>query len=194
MPHLEDLTVIELLRGEDDPDAQRHLDGCARCRETHRLWARLVEGLRELGQERVDHGELHRLKVLYRQLGPANRKRSSWEARPARSGSPATCAIRGEGDLVELTAGPCTVVMQAETKRSGMTSLHGQLLCEQQGVASGGRAVFVSEDGDGYVTEIDAFGEFHLDRLPVGRYRALWQVAGASVTLQSLQVGKRGDN
>jgi len=192
--HLEDLTIIQLLRGEDDPEAQRHLDGCRRCLETLRFWRHIVDGLRQIDKESIDDAELHRLAVLYRQLGPGKGALPSWEARPVRPGSLATAAVRGAGELVELAAGPCTVVLQVETERASVTSIHGQLVCEEKGIADGGRVVFLSDGGDGYVADVDSFGEFHLDRLPVGRYRAAWYVSGGLVTLQSIQVGHRGDN
>lgn len=199
MDHLEDARIIDLLDGADDVEASRHLRSCPACNAEVGRWEQRLIGLRALEREAVSDSELHRLQVMYRQLGPKREPVSTWVARIVR-GSPGsevgTVATRSGGPasrFVEYAAGPFGVVLQVGPSTEGGSVIHGQILAAEPSPEAGGRLVVSDDHGRSFVGDISRHGEFHLEGVPDGVYGATWLLADGRVELDELQIGAEGD-
>ncbi len=184
--HLDDDRLIDMLRGDRGDDAERrHIAGCDSCRASSEWWHRQLLGLESLAAENVGQRELHRLRVLYRQLGPQPEgARTRWLARLVRATGEVVPALRGSAAprLLEFQGGPLRVVVQL----TGST-LHGQLLNDADDI-DGGTLVLTADDGAAYTAELDELGEFHLEDLRPGSYHASWWTAGERLDVAEIQV------
>lgn len=184
--HLDDDRLIDLLRdAAGDDDERRHVAGCASCRTSLEWWRRQLEGLRSLAAEDVSERELHRLRVLYRQLGPQPETTATrWLARLVRSTGEIVPALRGGGEprMLEFEGGPLRVVVQL----SGST-LHGQLVNEADDV-EGGTLVLSADEGPAYSADLDELGEFHLEDVRPGCYHASLWAGGERLDVAELEI------
>lgn len=191
MNHLTAAQIIDLIGGDEQPGAREHLDSCSACRELHQTWLRRMDSLRDLERERLDESELHKLRVMYRQLGPKRADGAHWLASLVRSSDSAPAAVRGaaSGAISEYEAGPYTLLVRVgPVGRGEKVSIHGQLTATG-GELGGGTLALSAADGRAYVCDIDRFGEFHLQRVPSGHYRALWWFEGGAVEVVDLEIG-----
>jgi hypothetical protein len=192
MDHITEQTIVDLIGGDEIAGAQEHLASCARCRELHRRWIERMELLRDLHRETLDEAELHRLRVMYRQLGPQPVEGVRWVARLVRGSAMQPAAVRGvvSGGIAEYEAGPYTLLVQVGPAGRGSTvSVHGQLTTTRGDAGSGGTMALSSTDSGAHVCDIDRFGEFHLKSVAPGRYRALLWVDGGAIELVDLSIG-----
>jgi len=99
--------------------------------------------------------------------------------------------VRGgaSGVVSEYEAGPFTLLVHVgpEDRRSRVT-VHGQLSSRLAGSGAGTMALSAA-DGRAYVCDIDQFGEFHLEGVAPGRYRALWWLQENVVEVADLEIG-----
>jgi len=192
MEHLTDERIVDLIGGDEIPGAHEHLVSCSRCRALHQQWLQRMELLRDLHRETVDTAELHRLRVMYRELGPQPAGTARWLARLVRTTAMQPAAVRGavSGSILEYEAGPYSLLLRVGTVGRGSTvSVHGQLTTMRGDVGGGGTMALSAVDGRAYVCDIDRFGEFHLARIVPGRYRALWWIDGGAIELADLAIG-----
>ena len=191
MDHLTAEQIIDLIGGDEPPGAREHLGSCSTCRELHMTWLRRMDSLRDLEREGLDEAEMHRLRVMYRQLGPKRAEGAHWLASLVRSSQGAPAAVRGEasGTISEYEAGPYSLLLRVgPVGRGEKVSVHGQLTTPR-GEGGGGTLALSSADGRAYVCDIDRFGEFHLRQVPIGRYRALWWIEDGAVEVADLEIG-----
>jgi hypothetical protein len=148
--------------------------------------------LRDLHRESLDEAELHRLRVMYRQLGPHSVEGFRWVGRLVRGSAMQPAAVRGvvSGSTTEYEAGPYNLLMRVGPAGRGSTvSVHGQLTTTRGDAGSGGTMALSSTGSGAYVCDIDRFGEFHLKGVSPGRYRALLWVDGGAIELLDLSIG-----
>jgi hypothetical protein len=191
MDHLTAAQIVDLIGGEDIPGARRHLEACSRCRELEAIWVRRMDSLREIEREGLDPAELHKLRVMYRQLGPKRAEGAHWLANLVRSSDRQPVAVRGaaSGRVSEYEAGPYTLLVRVgPVSRKATVSVHGQLT-RKHGDAGVGTMALSAADGRAYVCDIDRFGEFHLREVTPGRYRALWWLDQGAVEVTDLEIG-----
>lgn len=191
MDHLTAAQIVDLIGGEESAEARQHLASCSRCRELEAAWVRRMDSLRELAREGLDPAELHRLRVMFRQLGPGRDEAEHWLATLVRSSDRQPVAVRGaaSGTVSEYQAGPYTLLVRVgPVSRRETVSVHGQLT-QRHGESGAGTMALSSADGRAYVCDIDQFGEFHLREVPTGRYHALWWLERGAVEVTSLEIG-----
>jgi hypothetical protein len=191
MKHLDVDRVIEAVTGRASDAERVHVDTCDRCRSEVESWRKDLEALRELEAESMSDAELHRLRVMFRQLGPA-RERPSLVARLIRRSEPAAAAaVRGgvTSTFEEYQAGPFGVVLQIRPAGHDLFDVHGQLSTDAGPV--GDEAVAVLSSADGWVgrATLDAHGEFRLRGVPAGPYALFWSVRDTHVRIDQLWVG-----
>lgn len=196
MAHLDDDRIVDLISGTGDGDSRRHLEGCAACAERLESWRGLLAGLGVLARESVGESELHRLRTMFRQLGPGRRDATSWMARLVRSTAAATVAVRGAtaAELLELEAGPYTVLVQVTPVGRGEAAIHGQVLGEGATAGEPGTMVLQRDDGVAHVQELDDLGEFHVEPVDAGAWRVTWWLGNARIELDELRVGGGSDS
>ncbi|MEX1311703.1 MAG: hypothetical protein AB1Z65_14855 [Candidatus Sulfomarinibacteraceae bacterium] len=191
MDHTTETQIIELLQGEDLPEVDAHLKDCDPCRSLQRLWSDRMDDLRSLDRESLDDSEIHRLRVLYRHLGPAESHVTRWLATLVRSSRTAPSAARGlvTGEIMEYSAGPFNIMLQvgARGPRS-QTSVVGQIGTTEADRGIGGTFSVISETGDERFSDVDEFGEFHLEDLPVGTYRGAWRFEDQMLIVPSIEI------
>lgn len=191
MNHLTAAQLVDLIGGEDVPGAREHLDACSTCREQHQTWTRRMSSLQDLELESLDEAEMHKLRVMYRQLGPKRSEETHWLARLVRSSDSQPAAVRGiaADRITEYEAGPYTLLLRVgQARRGEAVSVHGQLT-SRRGDSGSGTMALSAADGRAYVCDIDQFGEFHLKQVLSGRYRALWWVEDGAVEVADLEIG-----
>ena len=192
MEHITDQTVVDLIGGAEIAGAEEHLASCAQCRELQRIWVQRLASLRDLQRESLDESELHRLRVMYRQLGPRPVEGMRWVARLVRGSDLQPAAVRGvvSGSIIEYEAGPYTLLVRVGPGgRGSKVSVHGQLTTSAGDAGSSGTMALSSTDNGAYICDIDRFGEFHLKGVSPGRYRALLWVDGGAIELVDLSIG-----
>ncbi len=192
MEHLTDERIVDLIGGDEIPGAHEHLDSCSRCRALHQQWLLRMELLRDLYRETIESPELHRLRVMYRELGPQPAGAARWLARLVRTSVLQPAAVRGavSGSIAEYEAGPYNLLLRVgPTGRGSTVSVHGQLTAARGDVGGGGTMALSALGGRAYVCDIDRFGEFHLAGVVPGRYRALWWIDGGAIELADLAIG-----
>ena len=196
MSHLEIHRIFDLIGGLGTADDQSHLEGCDACSRQLEVWRGRLGDLRELESNAVDASEMHMLRVLYRELGPAPAG-LNWVAQLIRGSVPAAAAaVRGglSSTLNAYQAGPYEIVVQIRpSKVEGRFDLQGQLASDEAEVPKNARVVFTSELG--YVDQagLDAYGEFRLTAVPEGPYRLVWCGDGERIELDVLAVGESDD-
>lgn len=191
MKHLTAAQIVELVGGGEVAGGEEHLRSCAGCRRMVEEWGEKLAALRELDRQALDPTELHRLRVMYRQLGPQRSEGHSWVATLLRRSDRQPAAVRGgsSGVVSEFEAGPYTLLVRVgpENRRSRI-AVHGQL-SSRRGSAGDGTMALSAADGRAYVCDIDHFGEFHLDGVVPGRYRALFWLQDDAVEVADLEIG-----
>lgn len=191
MDHTTETQIIELLQGEDLPEVDAHLKDCDPCRSLQRLWSDRMDDLRSLDRESLDDSEIHRLRVLYRHLGPAESHVTRWLATLVRSSRTAPSAARGlvTGEIMEYSAGPFNIMLQvgARGPRS-QTSVVGQIGTTETDRGIGGTFSVISATGHERFSDVDEFGEFHLEDLPVGTYRGAWRFEDQMLIVPSIEI------
>lgn len=191
MDHTTETQIIELLQGEDLPDVDTHLKDCDRCRSLHRLWSDRMDDLRSLNRESLDDSEVHQLRVLYRHLGPTTSPSTRWLATLVRTSRTAPSAARGlvTGEIMEYSAGPFNIMLQvgARGPRS-QTSVVGQIGTTEADCGIGGTFSVISAAGHERFSDVDEFGEFHLEDLPAGRYRGAWRFEDQMLIVPSIEI------
>jgi hypothetical protein len=191
MKHLDVDRVIEAVAGRASDAERVHVDTCDRCRSEVESWREDLEALRELEAESLSDGELHRLRVMFRQLGPA-REKPSLVARLIRRSEPAAAAaVRGgvTSTFEEYQAGPFGVVLQIRPAGHDVFDVHGQLSSDLGAVGPDAVAVLSSEDGWVGRAALDAHGEFRLHGVPAGPYALFWSVHDDRVRIDRLWIG-----
>jgi len=192
MNHLTEPHIIDLIEGEGSSEAEAHLAECSECRSEKRLWIGRFEALREMSRESVDESELHRLKVLYRQLGPGEERFPRWTARLVRSSTAAPAAARGlaSGEIAEYTAGPYTLMLRVGAQGSRPTvSVIGQIASEKQDRNIGGTFALTPPNGRVRLSDVDQFGEFNLPEVAPGSYRGTWWFGDQIMVVHDVEIG-----
>jgi hypothetical protein len=191
MDHTTETQIIELLQGEDLPEADAHLKECDRCRSLQRLWLDRMDDLRSFARESLDDSEIHRLRVLYRHLGPAKSLGTRWLATLVRSSRTAPSAARGlvTGEIMEYSAGPFNIMLQVGARGPhSQASVVGQIGTTEDERGIGGTFSVLSETGDERFSDVDEYGEFHLADLPAGCYRGLWRFEDQMLIVPSIEI------
>lgn len=195
MSHMDASQVIDLILGEEASGAADHLKSCRRCRQLHRTWIRRMESLRDLHRESLDEAESHRLRVMYRQLGPHPSVGGRWLASLVRASDGQLAAVRGvaSGTILEYSAGPYNVLLRVATPDLRSTiAVYGQLTKDDGAPDLSGWASFVADDGADFICTLDRFGEFHLPSGAPGCYRVVLWVGGEVVEIDDLRIGIDG--
>jgi hypothetical protein len=196
MDHITEAQIIELLQGEGSAEAVTHLKTCARCRSLQQLWNERIEGLRALSRESLDDLEIHRLRVLYRHLGPSEDHLPRWIATLVRSSRTAPAAVRGlvSGEIMEYSAGPFNIMLQVGNHGpQSKVTMVGQIGTTEDEPQIGGTFSVISAAGHERFSDVDEFGEFHLADLPVGSYRGTWWFEDQMLIVPSIEIGPDDD-
>lgn len=192
MNHLTEAHIIDLIEGEGSSEAEAHLADCSRCRSEKRIWVERLEALREMSRESVDESELHRLKVLYRQLGPGQGRAPRWIASLVRSSAAAPAAARGvaSGEIAEYSAGPYTLMLRVGAQGSRPTvSVIGQIATVDQDRDIGGTFALTPPTGPVRLSDVDQFGEFNLPEVEPGSYRGTWWFGDQIMVVHDVEIG-----
>ena len=194
MKHLTDDTLWTMVVEPGQASETAHLESCGRCRARLEEWRTVREGLAELERGAVDDRELHRLAALYRARGPRPMGHTELWARLLRSSPLAPVSVRGAASpvLAEHGAGPYHVTVQVGEEAAGVHRLHGQVLADGAPVV-GGEVVISDGEGRLFTGPIDELGEFDLEGITPGRYRASLVLEGARVVVEPLAVGTEDD-
>ena len=192
MDHMTEEQIIDLIEGEGPPEAEAHIAGCLECRSVQRLWAERIEALREMSRENLDDSELHRLRVLYRQLGPGQNRTALWIARLVRSSAAAPAAARGvvSGQIMEYNAGPYVLMLRvgAQGSRSAV-SVIGQIASVEEVREIGGTFALTPPNGQIRLSDVDEFGEFSLVGVAPGSYRGTWWFGDQFMVVHDVEIG-----
>jgi hypothetical protein len=191
MSHLDIIHVLSVLNGNGSSADHSHLEECASCRRDLDSWRPRLSDLRDLETNAVEASELHNLRVLFRQLGPASIVRS-WVARLIRGPKLAVESVRGglEASLGAYQAGPYEIVVQIRPSSfEGRFDVHGQVMREDGMVPESTHVVLTSLDGHVDRAELDRFGEFQLAAVPAGPIRMVWFAGDSRIDLEELAVG-----
>ncbi len=188
--HLDDDQLLQILAGEETPEAARHLGSCRRCRERLGEWEALLAAGRELQREGVSPAEQHRLLALFRELRPAPQRRTFVARLLEGTARLAAAGVRGlaASRFHELEAGPWRVRLQVRPRERGGFELHGQVGSEDGEAAGGGRLVLTRSDGLAAMAVVDEFGEFHVPALPEGEWSLTWWLGSDRIDLDGLVV------
>lgn len=190
MKHLTDDMLWTMVAGPGAAAWRAHLDTCPRCRERFDEWRAVHAGLADLEREALDEREIHRLSVLFRARGPQPAGHTELWTRLLRSAPLVPMAVRGAAMpvLAEHGVGPYHVTVQVCEETAGAHHLHGQVI-EGGAPAGRGEVVLSTEDGRLLSGPIDELGEFDLEGVGPGRYRATLLVEKVRVVVESLPVG-----
>jgi hypothetical protein len=145
-----------------------------------------------MSRESVDDSELHRLKVLFRQLGPGENRAPRWIARLVRSSAAAPAAARGlaSGEIAEYTAGPYTLMLRVGALGSRSTvSVIGQIANVEEQRSVGGTFALTPPNGRVRLSDVDEFGEFNLPEVEPGRYRGTWWFGDQIMVVHNVEIG-----
>ena len=192
MDHLTEAHIIDLIEGEASSEAETHLAVCSECRSAKRLWVDRIEALREMSRESVDESELHRLRVLYRQLGPGQDRAPRWIAKLVRSSAGAPAAARGvaSGEIAEYSGGPYTIMLRVGARGSRPTvSVIGQIASTEQDRDIGGTFALTPPNGRVRLSDVDQFGEFNLPEVEPGSYRGTWWFGDQIMVMHDVEIG-----
>lgn len=192
MDHLTEAHIIDLIEGEGPSEAEAHLADCSKCRSEKRLWVDRIEALREMSRESVDDSELHRLKVLYRQLGPGQGRAPRWIARLVRSSAAAPAAARGvaSGEIMEYNAGPYSLMLRVGAQGSRSTvPVIGQIASVEQNREIGGTFALTPPEGRVRLSDVDQFGEFNLPEVAPGSYQGTWWFGDQIMVVHDIEIG-----
>jgi len=198
MSHLEVDQFVGILRGRGSEDERCHLEGCTLCRAELDTWRRRLPVLGDLLTGSLADTELHRLRVLFRQLGPAGRKnrRATLVKTSGPRPAAAMVAVRGTlaASLEEYEAGPWKIVLQVRpSDAEARFDVHGQMSSRDGASLPGGDVMVSSDDGHSLRTTLDGFGEFRFRGMPEGVYRATWVVGAERIEISGLEIGGGGD-
>jgi len=192
MKHLDVDRVIEAVAGRASDAERVHVEACDRCRSEVESWRHDLEALRELEAESLSDGEIHRLRVMFRQLGPS-REKASLVARLVRRSEPAAAAASVRGGVTstfeEYQAGPFGVVLQVRPAGHDMFDVHGQLSSDAGPVGDDAEAVLSSAGGWVGRATLDVHGEFRWHGVPAGPYALFWSVRDRHVRIDRLWIG-----
>ena len=194
MDHISEDQLVDLVTGLEDPEVRVHVGSCGRCRSRYELWLQRIEDLRDVTREGVDEREIHRLAVLYRQLGPGRDRARSWVARLVRasSWSAAPAAVRGvaAGQLMEYSAGSHSVLLRVGARGSRPTvSVVGQIEAVDGDAEVGGAFALLAAEGETRIADVDRFGEFHLEGIEPGSYTGTWCFEDRVLVVPGVEIG-----
>jgi len=192
MDHLTETEIIDLIGGEDAEGAEAHIGRCETCRSALGVWTDRIEALREMSRESLDDSELHRLRVLYRQLGPGKARREGLIARLIRSSAAAPAATRGiaAGEIMEFGAETHTLMLRIGARGPRSTvSVVGQIAAAGGGEKIGGVFALTPRDGRVRLSDVDQFGEFQLTDVAPGRYRGTWWFEDQLMVVPHVEIG-----
>ena len=193
MDHMSEAQIIELLDGEIPAEAEAHLAVCESCRSCYQGWVDRIEALAEMNQASLDDTELHRLAVLYRQLGPGADRRPNWIARLVRSSRTAPAAVRGlaSGEVMEYSAGDVGVMLRVGARSAARPTADvvGQIETEDESVALGGTFWLSREGGADRCSDVDEFGEFRLRGVKPGAYVGTWCHDDGVMVVPEIEIG-----
>lgn len=196
MSHLGFDRIFDHLGGTGTADEAKHLEGCEACRQQLADWRAKLGDLRELEANAVEGSEMHKLRVLFRELGPSPADRG-WVARLIRgSQPPEAVAVRGglSASFQAYEAGPYEVLVQTVPSRiEGRFDVQGQVVGGGGEFPKASQVVLSSVDGYGFRAACDVFGEFRLEGVPEGTCRLVWIGHGERIELDALTVGERHD-
>ena len=191
MDHLPDDRLLDVARGDGTAMDQAHLSGCSTCRGAVEEWRTWLEDLRAVARESIDDVDRHRLATLFRHRAGVSSSPGigGWIAALVRDLRPAAVGVRSSvvPRLQEHEAGPYRLVLQLQLPTADRgASIHGHVESDTADVA--GHVVMTSSSGQAFVSPVDEFGEFDLQMLPPGEYRASWFLPLGRVTLESLRL------
>jgi len=141
--------------------------------------------LDEVERHAPGDGELHRLEVLYRHLGPSATPIVDRLAVLRRAVAPAPTEVRGANELrlLELEAGAHSVMLELRPRCNEPTlDLHGQLFTS---VPIGEEVHVVLSWGGPEIrtSRLDPYGEFDFRAVPAGTYRVTWHLPDERIVL-----------
>jgi len=198
MAHLEVDRLVGVLTGFGLEIELAHIERCAGCRAELDSWKRRLPVLKELTADAIDGDEEHLLRVMFRQLGPVERR--SWIARLVRRSEPGPepvmAVARGavSSSLEEYSAGPWSIVLQIRpSDTNDGFDVHGQLCGSGGERRDGGDVVLASDRGHGWRATLDSYGEFRLSGLPADTYSASWVLGEEHIDLSDLKIGDPDD-
>jgi len=142
--------------------------------------------LDEVERHAPDDGELHRLDVLYRHLGPSATPVIDRLAVLRRAVAPAPAEVRGAAELrlLELSAGGHSVMLELRPRCDQPTfDLHGQLFTSQP-IDEEVQVVLSWGGSELRTSRLDTHGEFDFREVPEGTYRVTWHLPGERIVLQ----------
>jgi anti-sigma factor RsiW len=192
MDHMTEEQIIDLIDGEGPPEAEAHLAECSKCSSVQRLWVDRIEALREMTRERLEESELHRLRVLFRQLGPGEGRAPRWIARLVRSSSAAPATARGlvSGQIMEFNAGPYVLMLRVGAQGSRSTvSVTGQIASVEEDCEIGGTFALTPQNGRARLSDVDQFGEFNVTEVEPGSYRGTWWFGDQLLVVHDVEIG-----
>jgi hypothetical protein len=192
MDHLTEAEIIDLIEGDGSFEAESHIVGCSRCRSVQNLWVDRLEALREMSRETLDESELHRLRVLFRQLGPGQSRVPRLIAKLVRSSAAAPAMARGvaSGEIMEYHAGPYTLMLRVGAQGSQSTvSVVGQIASVEEDREIGGTFALTPPNGRVRLSDVDPFGEFNLTELAPGTYRGTWWFGDQLMVVHKVEIG-----
>lgn len=194
MDHMNEAQIIDLIAGDGAPEDRAHLEACAECRAVEQRWIERVDALREIGREQLDEAEMHRLRVLFRQLGPGPGRVVKWVAKLVRSSAsaPATATARGvaSGEIMDFSAGRYSLMLRVGARGSRQAvSVVGQVVCEEDDCAVGGMFALTPPDGRVRLSDVDRFGEFQLTDVAPGTYRGTWWFEDQLMVVPEVEIG-----
>ena len=192
MDHMSEGQIIDLIQGEGPSGAEDHIAQCSECRSVQHFWVERIDALREMSRESLDESELHRLRVLFRQLGPGQNRAPHWIAKLVRSSHSAPAAARGvaSGEIMEYSAGPFNVMFRVGARGSRSTvSVVGQIEAVEAGNEIGGSFSLVSPGMPERFSDVDQFGEFHLPDVAPGSYRGTWWFEDQIMIVPEIEIG-----
>lgn len=192
MDHLTEAQIIDLIDGEGPSGAEAHLEECSKCSSVQRLWISRIEALREMTQESLEESELHRLRVLFRQLGPGQDRAPRWIAQLVRSSSAAPVTARGlvSGQIMEYDAGPYVLMLRVGAQGSRPTvSVTGQIASVEEDREVGGTFALTPQNGRVRLSDVDQFGEFNVTEVEPGSYRGTWWFGDQLMVVHDVEIG-----
>jgi hypothetical protein len=196
MKHLDDHQIIETLAGRGSEAERAHAASCERCGQSLASWRQNIEGLRELDGESASDREIHRLRVMFRQLGPSPQRRPLVARLVRRSGAAAMAAATRGGvtsTFEEYEADPFGAVIQIRPALHDLYDVHGQLSSHDGTPCAGSVAMLAADNGWGRQVTLDGHGEFWLRGVAAGRYSLAWVVGTSVVRIDELVVGDEDD-